>query len=183
MDITPRPASRDIVQPLPKILFWIGIVFTLLGVLAILVPMTATLAAEQVIAWLLVVWGLLGLSFGWSMRGSPAGRTFGVLFGMMLALGLIFVFFPSIGISTMSLFLVAALLLEAVFSVRYGLRLRATNTNWGWMVLSGVCALILAVIILTGWPTAGSWIIGVLLGLNFLSTGLMLIFLSRAFTF
>ena len=48
-----------------------GIVLLILGILAIILPPFATLAAEILIGWLLLASGVIGLISTWRMRGVP----------------------------------------------------------------------------------------------------------------
>ncbi|MGB8622994.1 MAG: DUF308 domain-containing protein, partial [Paracoccaceae bacterium] len=84
-------------------IFWAGIVFTLLGVLALALPAVATLAVDLLIAWLLLFWGAGGLAMVWSMRDASGRVAMTTFFLMILALGLIFLFVPRVGLSTLTL--------------------------------------------------------------------------------
>jgi uncharacterized membrane protein HdeD (DUF308 family) len=157
----------------------IGGVFIALGAVALVLPTWATLAGELLIAWMLVLWGAIGLWFAWEMRPSKEWRYAGVMFGITLFLGLVFSLFPGFGIETLTIILMMIFLFEGVISVLLGLRLSARFRNWGWMVFSGLCSLAIGVIILIGWPETAVWAIGMLMGANFLSTGLALIMLGK----
>ena len=162
-----------------KQLIRIGLVFILLGAVAILLPTWATLASELLIAWMLVLWGAVGLWFAWEIRPAKEWRYAGVMFGMTLILGLVFSLFPGVGVRVLTIILMMVFLLEGIISVLLGLRLSAQFKNWGWMVFSGTFSLIVGVVILMGWPETAVWTIGLLLGANFLSTGLSLVMLGK----
>lgn len=130
----------------------IGIVFVVIGAIAILVPAWATLAGELLIAWMLTLWGATGLWFAWEMRPLQEWRYAAAAFGVTFLLGLVFLLFPSVGIETLTVVMMVVFLMEGVVSILLGLRMSASLQNWGWMVFSGVCSLIVGVIILAGWP-------------------------------
>ena len=44
--------------------------------------------------------------------------------------------------------------------------------NWGWILFSGILALVLSAIIWMDWPGDALWVIGLLLGVNLLFSGL-----------
>lgn len=51
--------------------------------------------------------------------------------------------------------------------------------GWVGMLLSGIASAVLAVVIVAGWPGVSAIALGILLGVNFLSTGLAYMFVSR----
>lgn len=157
-----------------------GLVFAALGAFAVLVPTVATVVVEQLIAWLLVLWGLAGLMFARSFRGFSEWRIVAGAFFVVLLAGLWFVFFPGGGASFMTIMLAVVFLLEGILSILLGLRMSGQLANWGWIVFSGASAFVLGLIILFSWPETARWVVGFLVGLNFLTTGMSLLFVSRA---
>ncbi|MCB1369240.1 MAG: DUF308 domain-containing protein [Rhodobacteraceae bacterium] len=163
-----------------KRLMTIGIVFAVIGFVAILLPALATLAAELLIAWMLVLWGAAGLWFAWEMRPEREWLYAVGAFGIALLLGLVFLMFPRVGIETMTILMMIVFLMEGVVSILLGLRLSGQMRNWGWLALSGVSSLAIGLIILIGWPGTAAWTLGLLLGINFLTTGISLVMLGKA---
>jgi len=43
--------------------------------------------------------------------------------------------------------------------------------QWGWMLLSGIADLVLAAIIMLGWPTTAVWALGLIVGINLITSG------------
>lgn len=157
----------------------IGYVFMGLGVLAILIPNAATIAVEQLIAWLLVATGLSGLIFWWQLEGENSRWSFGATFACAFLLGLIFVFSPSTGAQTLTMILAALFLLEGIVTLLFGFRLKERLPQWIWFILSGATSLLMALIIISGWPGTATWVIGFLFGINLLTTGLSMIVMSK----
>jgi uncharacterized membrane protein HdeD (DUF308 family) len=152
----------------------------LLGILSILVPVAVSLAATILIAAAMAIWGALGLVLSLAMRPFPEWRVSAAAFGLLGLLGLAVLAFPGIGAEILTLFLVAAFLAEGIVSILIGLRLSSETTGWVWMMASGAASLVVGLVVLIGWPGTAMWLLGVLLGLNFLSTGLSLLALRRA---
>ncbi len=177
LDPSPMRAIRK--PEFRKRLTAIGIVFAVIGLLAILLPALATLAAELLIAWMLVLWGAVGLWFAWEMRPEREWRYAAGAFGITLLLGVVFLLFPRAGIETMTILMMIVFLMEGVVSILLGLRLSGQLRNWGWMAFSGVCSLIVGLIILLGWPGTAAWALGLLMGVNFLTTGISLVMLGK----
>ncbi|WP_138934316.1 HdeD family acid-resistance protein [Roseovarius arcticus] len=181
MNITNNsPQRADLGTTVSNRLKVVGVVFVVIGVLAILLPAWATLAGALLVAWMLTLWGIVGLWFAWEMRPAKEWRYAAVGFGITLGLGLVFLLFPGIGIQTLTIVMMVVFLMEGIVSILLGLRLSGQRTNWGWMIFSGACSLIVGAIILFGWPETATWTLGMLLGVNFLSTGISLVMLGKA---
>jgi len=54
------------------------------------------------------------------------------------------------------------------------------SSGWVWMFVSGVLSLLLALIIWNQWPVSGMWAVGVLVGVDLLSTGASMVVLALA---
>jgi uncharacterized membrane protein HdeD (DUF308 family) len=175
--MTNSPASGPR-RPMGK-LTAIGLLFVILGLLATSLPAWATVAVEQLVAVLFLVWGAAGLGFALSLRPNPEWRMTTALFALVLALGMIFLLFPRDGGETMTMLLIAAFLIQGAASISIGISLRSTVRTWGLLVLSGLASLVLGLLILTGWPGTAAWTLGMLTGLNFMTNGIALILLGR----
>jgi uncharacterized membrane protein HdeD (DUF308 family) len=157
----------------------IGIIFAVLGALAIMLPVVATVVIEQLIAWILIFWGVAGLMFAYNFRPLAEWRIVAMIFAAVLAAGLGFVVFPGAGASFLTIMLIIVFLLEGVISILLGLRMSGQLGGWGWIIFSGTCSFVLGLVILMQWPDTAKWVLGFLVGLNFLSTGLSLLLIAR----
>ena len=146
--------------------------------LAILMPHIATFGAEILVAWMLTTWGALGLWFSWAIRPTPEWRFGFAAFGLLFLVGVALVVYPVAGIATLTVLMMLSFLMEGILSILFGLRSSAHVSNWGWLVFSGLCSFAAGVVILFGWPWTASWTLGLMMGLNLLSTGLALVMLS-----
>jgi uncharacterized membrane protein HdeD (DUF308 family) len=153
-----------------------GILLTVLGMLAILLPAVASLAATLIFGWILLLSGGMGLvttlrarhapGFGWSLLSALIGLVAGVL---LLAR-------PVLGTLSLTAVLIAFLMAEGVVSIFYAIEHRkGFSAGWGWMLASGLLDLVLAVILLAGLPGTAVWALGVLLGVNMIVGGAALI--------
>jgi uncharacterized membrane protein HdeD (DUF308 family) len=158
----------------------IGAVFTALGIFAIVLPAAATLAVELLIGWLLLVSGISGLVFSWHMRVRSDWWMTGLVAALTTVLGLIFLLSPRTGIASLTLLIVALFLVEGVFTVAWAFRLRGVTATWSWIALSGAMSIVVALLIWSGWPGSSAWAIGLLVGINFLSTGVSILMLGLA---
>jgi uncharacterized membrane protein HdeD (DUF308 family) len=53
-------------------------------------------------------------------------------------------------------------------------------SGWVGLLISGIASIVIALLIAAGWPSISLIVLGILLGVNFLSTGLAYLFVSRA---
>ncbi len=160
----------------PKRLAWL---FLALGIFSIIWPAIATIAVEQLIAALFIISGIAGLFFWWQFRGDEAGKT-GIVTGVMaLILGFILIFEPLLGAATLTVILVALLAVEGALSVMIAFQWRNQSPQWVWLLFSGLITLALAFLIVAGLPSTAAWALGLLFGVNLLSTGLALLALGQ----
>tara|TARA_R110000764_G_scaffold1267_3_gene4951 strand:- start:4086 stop:4622 length:537 start_codon:yes stop_codon:yes gene_type:complete len=158
----------------------VGIVFAGLGAFAILVPAAATVIVEQLVAWLMLFWGVAGLLFARSFRAFSEWKIVAAGFAVVALIGLFFVIYPGTGAAFMTAILIAVFLMEGILSILLGLRMSGQVAHWQWIVASGACSFILGAVILSQWPQTTNWVVGFLVGLNFLSTGIAMLLVSRA---
>jgi len=153
-----------------------GIVLLILGVLAVIVPSVATIAAEVLVGWLLLVSGIVGLIATLRMRSAP-----GFLWSLLSAIigitaGIVLLRWPLSGAVSLTLILTIFLLIEGIASIFFAFEhKRELSGRWGMMLFSGVIDLLLAGMILSGLPGTAVWAIGLLIGVNLIFGGAALI--------
>jgi uncharacterized membrane protein HdeD (DUF308 family) len=152
-----------------------GWIFILLGFGCIAWPTVATIALEQLIAWLLVFSGISGILFWRSFSVGRVGMAGLVTAGLVLILGLVFAFQPIAGARTLTMILTLVFLVEGVLGIFVAMALRDQNAGWIWTLLSALSTLILAALIIIGWPGTSVWLVGLLFGLNLITTGAALL--------
>lgn len=154
-----------------------GIVFVLLGILAIAIPGIFTLGVTLLVGWLFIAAGLVQLFRSVKAEGIP-GALFAILSGIFyLVIGALLLLHPLTGVKTLTLLLAFFFLVDGIFQIAAGIRYRPFK-NWGWLVLSGIISILLAAIIWSGWPGTAVWVIGLLVGINLLFAGISFLFLA-----
>jgi uncharacterized membrane protein HdeD (DUF308 family) len=134
------------------------------------------LAVTILFGWLFLVSGVVGLFTSFWMRHAPGfwwsllSAALGIVVGAML-LGS-----PLVGALSLTLVLIAFFLIEGVVSIMFALdHKRELSGQWGWMLMSGLIDLVLAVMIFAGLPSTASWAVGLLVGINMIFGGTALI--------
>jgi uncharacterized membrane protein HdeD (DUF308 family) len=153
-----------------------GIVLIILGTLAIILPLLATIAITIILGWLFLVSGVLGLIATFGARRAP-GFWWSLLSAVLAtAAGLLLLAQPLSAALSLTLVLIAFFIVEGVATIMYALEHRnELSGRWEWMLFSGVIDLVLAAIILTGYPGTAAWALGLLLGINMIFGGSALV--------
>jgi|SRR6185312_1456761 len=153
-----------------------GITLLFLGALAVIVPPIATLSITILIGWLLLISGAVGLIMTFAARLAP-GFWWSLVSGLLgIAAGLILLVWPVSGALSLTLVLTAFFIVEGIASIMYALdHRRQLSGRWGWMLFSGLVDLVLAAIIIAGFPGTALWALGVLVGINMIFGGASLI--------
>lgn len=155
-----------------KLLLFQGVVLIVLGVLAVAVPGVATVAVDIFIGWLFLISGIVGLVAMFSERNIPAFLWGLVTAALSAAAGVLLIWKPVEGALTLTLVLTAFFVVEGVFQIVTSIAYREVMAgSWGWMLTSGIADLALAAIIMLGWPATGIWTLGLLVGINLITSG------------
>ncbi len=160
-------------------LFGLGLAMALLGIVAIVFPFVSTLVAALLVGWVLLFAGALIFLGSFSIHGT--GPFFGALLtGLIsLAAGAFIVFNPLAGAVALTLILGFVFMIQGAFEIFFAFELRP-HPGWVGMLLSGLASAVLAIIIAAGWPAISALALGILMGVNFLSTGIGYMLVSRA---
>jgi uncharacterized membrane protein HdeD (DUF308 family) len=153
-----------------------GIILVVLGILAIVVPPLATIGVTIFIGWLFLISGIAGLITTFGARHAP-GFWWALLSAILgIAAGIVLLGWPVSGAISLTLLLIAFFTIEGVLSIMYALEHKRELTGqWGWMLVSGIIDLVLAVMIFAGLPGTAAWALGLLVGINMLFGGAALI--------
>lgn len=156
-----------------------GIVLVILGVLAVLAPVIASVAATIFFGWILLFSGIVGLITTFRARQAP-GFWWSLLSGILgIVAGGLLLFRPLLGTFSLTAVLIAFLFVEGIISIMYAVEHRnALSGRWGWMLASGIVDVILAIILFIGLPGTALWALGLLVGINLLFGGWALIMMA-----
>jgi len=161
-------------------LFWLGLAMVALGIAAIVYPRVSTLVAELLVGWLLLFSGALTFFGSFSIRGT--GPFFGALLLSLLSIaaGVFMLANPVTGAAALTMIVGIIFVFEGAFEIFFAFEIRSFS-GWLAMLISGIASIVLAIMIAVGWPAISTIVLGILFGVDFISTGLAYIFVSRAF--
>jgi uncharacterized membrane protein HdeD (DUF308 family) len=157
----------------------LSVLMILAGILAIIVPPVAGLAVALFIAWLLVFSGVLHLAFAWYTHTSKALVWELILGAVYILIGGYVLLHPVAGLASLTLALAVYLFAEAILESFLGFRLRPLPGS-GWLLFDGIVTLILAIMIASTWPSSSEWVLGTLVGISMLFSGVTRLMLSLA---
>jgi uncharacterized membrane protein HdeD (DUF308 family) len=156
-----------------------GIALVILGLLALLAPVVASVAATVFFGWILLLSGIVGLIATLRARHAP-GFVWSLLSALVgIVAGVLLLGWPVQGTLSLTAVLIAFLLLEGGVSILYALEHKSALSNrWGWMLASGIVDLILGLLLFIGLPGTALWALGLLVGINMLFGGWALILMA-----
>ncbi len=164
-----------------RLLMFEGVALIVLGVLAIAAPLFATIAVEIYIGWLFLIAGIVGLIAMFYADDIAAFLWTLVTAALSLCLGVLLLYKPGAGAVALTLALTAFFAAEGLFQVVTSLAYRkALPDAWGWLLASGACDLVLVAIIVAGWPLSAAWMLGLLAGVNLLTSGCAIVMVAFA---
>jgi uncharacterized membrane protein HdeD (DUF308 family) len=157
----------------------LSIIMIVAGVLAIALPWAAAIAANILVGWMLVLSSGAHFAFA-SQGGRKSAVIWEVLLGILyLVVGVYVLINPALGLISLALALAVYLLVEGVLEFILAFRLQPIP-GWGWLLFDGIITLILGVMIWRLWPSGAGWVIGTLVGISMLFSGISRLMLSLA---
>jgi uncharacterized membrane protein HdeD (DUF308 family) len=142
----------------------------LAGLVAIAVPVIASVAIAVFLGWVLVFASGVSLYHAWTVWGrEPVGlRLLDAVLGLIV--GIWIIVSPLTGTLTLTFLLAVwffgrgALLLAAAWQAR-------AEPGAGFAALNGALSMILGIFLLADFPSSGAWAIGLLVGINLILWG------------
>lgn len=156
----------------------IGIAAIIIGCIAILLPELFSLGAAVFIGCILVVVSafLTAAAFAAHGVGSLLARLAWAVLTFLVGLWLIIE--PHNGTLTLTLVLGIYFLLMGLTRIVVAFMGRG-QPNAGWVGLSGVCGLIIGILVLVKFPSSADWAIGLLVGIDLIFAGWTLISVAQ----
>jgi uncharacterized membrane protein HdeD (DUF308 family) len=156
----------------------LGILLIIVGTLAIIYDVAATLISVLFFGWLLVIVGAIeAMQSFWQPRW---GGFFLHLIAGILAVVVGFNLVTSPTAGALVLTLVMAVYFIVIGIIRTVTALAMRFPSWGWVLVSGIISFIMGVLIKQQWPYSGLWIIGLFIGIDMIFSGWSYLMLSLA---
>lgn len=156
-----------------------GIALIVLGLLAITFSVVFTIGTIILFGSLLLAAGVAECIHAFRAR-LYENIYLNILSGIVyLVVGFLLLYNPLAGAISVTLIMSVFFFLAGILRCIYGF-VHRKEPHMGWFVFGGVVNLILGILIATGWPVTGLWVIGLFVGIEMLFYGFACIALSNA---
>jgi len=156
-----------------------AILLIVFGFLAIALPFATSWRVIIVIAWLIVFSG--GFQFIHAFQSKGIGHILWKLLVAILYLivGVYFLLHPVLGIAAFTFALAIFFVVEGVIDLAEYFQSRQLAGS-GWILFDGIVTLILGLMVWRQWPFSSLWVIGTLVGISMIFTGMTRLMLGIA---
>jgi uncharacterized membrane protein HdeD (DUF308 family) len=153
-----------------KTLMVVGVLAIFVGCVAIVVPEVAAVGTAIFIGWILLIAGafLVAAAFSAHSIGTVVLRLLWAALTVIVGVWLIFE--PHNGTLTLTLVLGIYFLFMGLTRIAVAVAARGQQ-NAGLLGLSGVCGLLIGILVLAKFPSSADWAIGLLVGIDLIFAG------------
>jgi uncharacterized membrane protein HdeD (DUF308 family) len=142
-------------------------------------PFLAAVAVNVVVAWLIVMAGVVHVMIAFHSHGAGS-----VIWKLLVGLAYLFfgsylIVHPVLGVASLTLVLACLFLVEGILDIVLFFRMRALRGS-SWILLDGLITLLLGLLIYLQWPSSSLWAIGTLVGISMIISGISRVMLSFA---
>lgn len=165
-----REAMRETVKRYSLWYLIQGVLLVVAGVLALVYPIVASVAVVSLLAWVLIISGVLqGIGL---IGASNVPHYWLQLISAVLAIliGVLLLGSPDSGLLIMTVLLIVYFMVEGIAKVIFALTIRPFP-NWGWVLGSGVVGILLALVLWSNMPLSAEWVLGLMLGILLICEG------------
>lgn len=158
--------------------FVMGLLLTLLGVVALGAATVTGLASIVLYGLLLLASGVLEIVYAFRVRREGNFLLYFLAGVLSVIVGGLFLAQPGVGLASVTLLLAGFFFANGFFRGLTSVLDR--YSNWGWDLLYGVVSVALGVVIFAQWPISALWVVGTLVGVEIIVRGVSLIAASLA---
>lgn len=148
-----------------------GVVEMVCGGIIVSSPLAGGLAVSVVFGIFMILGGLTRVIASLAADSFGAGA-FALLWGIILAAtGFYVALNPEIGLAALTMWLSVMFFATGMLQTLVALRMRPAR-GWGWMLAGGTITFVLAILVTWEFPISATWLVGTLVGINFIFNGL-----------
>jgi uncharacterized membrane protein HdeD (DUF308 family) len=166
----------------PKAINWsiaLSVLLIIAGLIALLLPFISGVAVTVFFGWLMVLSGITHFIFAFKTH-TTGGRLWELLIGVIYTFtGIYLIIHPLDALLALTLILACYLFFEAIVEFIQYFQLRPRH-GAGWLIVDGIITLVLAIMIWRSWPASSIWVIGTLVGISMIFSGVSRLMLSLA---
>jgi uncharacterized membrane protein HdeD (DUF308 family) len=148
----------------------LGIIYLLVGVLALYSVVTATVASVFVVGIMMLIAGVAEVVNAFQLKSWGKFFLWVILGVLYIVAGFVTFENPLLVAALLTLVLGAALVASGIMRIILAFNMKE-GTQWIAVVFSGIVTLLLGVIILAHWPVSSLYILGLFLGIDLVFAG------------
>jgi uncharacterized membrane protein HdeD (DUF308 family) len=132
-----------------------------------------------VVAWTAIFNGVMQIIYGF--RAHSGGRVIlEIILGLLyIVAGVYILMHPLPGLLALTLVLACFLVVYGIFALVLAFQLRPLS-GWGWVLFDAIVTILLGVLIWAHWPINSEWVIGTLVGISLIISGVSRLGFSMA---
>ncbi|SEQ90948.1 Uncharacterized membrane protein HdeD, DUF308 family [Nitrosomonas sp. Nm51] len=149
----------------------LGILFIILGTVALGMSVALTIATVLLFGILLLAGGVFQIIDAFKCKGWKSISLHVLIALLYIVTGAILITEPMAGSLMLTAMLGGAFIAIGILRIVIGFQLKNAGVGWGWVIFSGVVSLILGGLIFFQWPASALWIIGLLVAIEMIFHG------------
>jgi uncharacterized membrane protein HdeD (DUF308 family) len=155
----------------------LGVLFNILGLAALAQPFLASIATELYLGWVFAFLGGAQLVYAIKTRQEGGFWVKLLLSIMTIVAAFLLLSSPLAGVATLALIVGGWIFADGLANIFWGFQNRSQD-GWILILLNGIVGVIFGAIIWFYWPLNAPFLIGLLVGIRFIFTGMKMIFLG-----
>ncbi|MFY9979001.1 MAG: HdeD family acid-resistance protein, partial [Candidatus Sulfotelmatobacter sp.] len=156
-----------------------GVLLIVFGVVAVGAPLLAAVAVNALVAWLIVLAGVVHLMLAFRVHGAGS-VIWKLLVGVAyVCFGTYVILHPVLGVASLTLILASLFLIEGILDIVLYVKMRPIHGSI-WVLIDGIVTLLLGLLIYMQWPSSSAWAIGTLVGISLIFSGVARVGMSMA---
>jgi uncharacterized membrane protein HdeD (DUF308 family) len=156
-----------------------GVLLIVFGMVAVGLPLLAAVAVSALVAWLIVLAGIVHLMLAFRAHGAGS-RIWKLLVGIAyVCFGGYLIVHPLLGVASLTLLLASLFLIEGILDIVLYVKMRPVKGS-AWVLIDGIVTLLLGLLIYMQWPSSSGWVIGTLVGISMIISGAARVAMSLA---
>jgi uncharacterized membrane protein HdeD (DUF308 family) len=148
----------------------LGIMLVVLGVFALGSPLITGLAVAYTVGFLILISGVGQTFHAFQAESWQDGILKFLLGALGIVAGVLVVAHPLFSLGWLTLVLAAYFFIDGIFGIILAFQVRPEQ-GWGWMLFSGIVAVLAGILIWRQWPLSGTWLVGLLVGIKIIFAG------------
>lgn len=149
---------------------FMGIVLIILGVCVLAAPVVAGTVTVMLVGGLMAIAGLVECARAFRTAAALSRVTWLLVGLATLLCGVLVIAHPILGLGFLTILLAVYFFADGFTKIVAAFNLVAFR---GWFIMSGLLSFLLAYLIWSNWPLSGGWAVGVMVGINFIFTGIL----------